>query len=249
MIGYFALGVCLLLAGLLLVYAFVNADPRKLARTIRIAGAAICGAGALYALLTGRLWLATLLGSGVLIALGRWPGGFPFPGGFGGFGGGPGWRPVGDADAAGDSSTVETAYLRMMLDHDSGEISGVVLRGAFAGAKLEELDFESLLKLLSECRMHDNQAAALLETYLDRAVGDDWRERARGQGGAGAAPPRGAGMTPEQAREILGVGPEASAEEIRAAYHRLMKKLHPDQGGSTYLASQINAAKDLLLGE
>ena len=54
-------------------------------------------------------------------------------------------------------------------------------------------------------------------------------------------------MSAEEARSILGVGPEASAEEIQAAYTRLMRRAHPDQGGTTGLATQLNAARDRLL--
>lgn len=54
-------------------------------------------------------------------------------------------------------------------------------------------------------------------------------------------------MSAEEARAMLGVGPQASREEIKAAYHRLMQKCHPDQGGSDYLAAQLNAAKEILL--
>ena len=66
---------------------------------------------------------------------------------------------------------------------------------------------------------------------------------------AGAEPPHKGGMSPDQARSILGVGPQASADEIQAAYLRLIRRNHPDQGGSSGLAAQLNAARDVLLGK
>ena len=60
--------------------------------------------------------------------------------------------------------------------------------------------------------------------------------------------PRSGKMTVEEAREVLGVKPSASREEIIQAHKRMMQKVHPDRGGSDYLAAQINQAKDTLLG-
>jgi hypothetical protein len=62
-------------------------------------------------------------------------------------------------------------------------------------------------------------------------------------------PPRGpgAGMAPEEAYQVLGLHPGASEAEIRAAHHRLMRSAHPDSGGSDWLATRINLARDVLL--
>lgn len=143
----------------------------------------------------------------------------------------------------GQASSVSTRFLDMVLDHDSGEMHGTVREGRFAGSTLEELGLEELLTLLADCRVADTQSAAVLEAYLDRHHGDAWRER------AGSAQRPGGGMTPKEAREILGVDESADASVIVSAHRRLMQKVHPDRGGSHYLASKINQAKDLLLGD
>ena len=142
----------------------------------------------------------------------------------------------------GQTSEVETEFLRMDLDHDTGEMDGAVLQGTYEGRALRELGLSDLLALLDECRA-DRQSAALLEAYLDR-VHEEWRER-RGP------PPRASsdGMTEDEARAVLGIGPDATREEIVKAHRRLMQRLHPDRGGSDYLAAKLNAAKDLLLGD
>ena len=141
----------------------------------------------------------------------------------------------------GQTSEVETAFLRMRLDHDTGEMDGSVIRGRYEGCALGGLGLPDLLDLLDECRT-DRQSMAVLEAYLDR-IHEGWREH--------RAPPRGASsgdMNEEEARAVLGVGPDATREEIVQAHRGLMQRLHPDRGGSDYLAAKLNAAKDLLLG-
>lgn len=227
--GWFVFGVCLLAALLLGARWFVSADPKVLARTVRwgVVGIGVAVVG--FLALTGRLGLALPLVFVILMLMRRRPG-FRFPS-------------MGGSPSPGQSSEVETEYLTMTLDHDSGTISGRVLRGRFAGREIGELGFEDLVELLAECRQHDEQAARLIESYLDRTGPEDWRERARGAAGAAPSGP----MTSEEAYEILGLEPGATAEEIKDAHRRLIQKIHPDHGGSSYLAAKINRAKEVLL--
>ncbi len=258
MAAFFALGVVGLILLLLGARGFLNADPKFLAKVLKIGGATICGALAVFFLVRGRIDAAMMLGAVAAAVLGYLPRSLlPFGGLFGGRGLGSGWQRArtgnpdfdgGDGGSSGQQSNVETGWLRMQLDHATGRMDGDVLQGRHAGRRLSSLSFEDLILLLRDCQSHDNQAAALLEAYLDRSIGEDWRERAaQGDPGEAASPAQSGSMTREQAWEVLGLQPGASDAEIRAAHRRLMKKFHPDQGGSTYLAAQINRAKDLLL--
>lgn len=145
----------------------------------------------------------------------------------------------------GRSSDVETRFLRMELDHDSGVLRGTVISGRYEGRTLDELTLGELLDLLRECRVEDPQSASVLESYLDRVHGAAWRGGGGGEGARAAA--SGGAMTREQALEILGLSPGASAEDIREAHRNLLRANHPDRGGSTFIAAQINQAKDVLL--
>ena len=145
----------------------------------------------------------------------------------------------------GNASDVETRYLRMSLDHDTGTMDGVVLEGAYRGRRLAELALDELMDLLTVCRAEDTQSATVLEAYLDRVHGDGWRDAYHGAGAGHGGD--ASHMTPSEAREILGVGADANRGEIIEAHRRLMQKNHPDRGGSTYLAAKINQAKDTLL--
>lgn len=227
---------------LLLIYLFVNADPVRLARGLKWTGiivavtavAALAISGRLAALLVPVAMLMPLLVR-VRAILDRYR-----------------------TPAGGQSSTVATAFLRMTLDHDTGAMDGTILRGQFAGMRMAELGMPQLLALLRECRAEDEEGARLLEAYLDR-FHPDWRDELAGgpAGGAGdsaregstrgAAKPTSGDMSVEEAYAILGLAPGADAEQVKEAHHRLMVKLHPDHGGSDYLATQINRARDVLL--
>ncbi|WP_205470472.1 DnaJ domain-containing protein [Breoghania sp. L-A4] len=136
--------------------------------------------------------------------------------------------------------------LEMELDHDSGTLTGMVIAGSFEGRALDDLAPDDLQALLSEIAA-DAQSVALLEAYLDRRM-PGWREdfEANGASGQGAATSAGP-MTDEEAYQVLGLAPGAGEAEVREAHRRLMKRLHPDQGGTTFLAAKINEAKDRLL--
>src|SRR5262249_23533969 len=119
-----------------------------------------------------------------------------------------------------------------------------ILAGRYEGMSLDAVEATTLIGLLGEI---DEESRALLATYLDRRS-PGWREHAQGDAAAGqGSAPRGGPMTHEEAYQILGLQPNATAEEIGRAHHALMKKLHPDHGGTTYLAARINEAKDVLL--
>jgi hypothetical protein len=149
-------------------------------------------------------------------------------------------------DSTGQRSVVETRLLRMTLDHATGEMTGSVLQGRFAGRELHALSQEQLLTLLTIYEQEDAESASLLRAYLDREHGTDGqdspREDRRSAGLFGE-------MTRSEAYAILGLEEGVGEEQIREAHRRLMQKLHPDRGGSTFLAAKINQAKDCLLNE
>jgi DnaJ domain len=233
----FLLGGCAVLGGvLLLIYLFVNADPVRLARNLKWAGIGIAAVAVVALVLIPPLReLAALLFPLALSMpmLSR-------------------LRRLFDrhrAPSGGQSSTVTTAFLRMSLDHDTGSMSGTVLRGRFAGTRVEELGVTDLLALLRECRAADEEGARLLEAYLDR-LHPDWRDElagGHGNAGGGGDGPASGDVGVEEAYAILGLSPGATPEQIKEAHRRLMVRLHPDHGGSGYLATKINRARDVLL--
>ncbi len=150
-----------------------------------------------------------------------------------------------NAPAGGQHSQVESRFLNMRLDHDSGDLDGVVLAGQWQGHRLSELSLEQLLTLLKTYRSQDGESAQLLEAYLDRCH-EDWRDAFSDADAGPDAASSDTNMTRDEAYRILGLEPDASQEDIIAAHRRLMQKLHPDRGGSSYLAAKINQAKDLL---
>lgn len=140
-------------------------------------------------------------------------------------------------------SAVTTRFLHMTLDHASGRMVGQIQEGCFAGRVLHDLTLSELLVLWRECQV-DTQSVAVFEAYLDRRE-PAWRERLHDSDLGSSAD--SAAMSAAEAYQILGLQPGATQADIQSAYRRLIQRLHPDQGGSAYLAAYLNRARDLLL--
>ena len=220
-----------------LLQMFRAANPALLARAVKLAGGIVCLAVAAFTGVKGELAVAIplgLFGAGLL-------GWTPAMSAFRPWSG-LGWG--GRAKSAGQSSRVRSSFLDMTLDHDTGALQGVITAGTYAGRSLDEFDLGQLAALIPT---FDPESCALLESYLDRRF-PAWRQDAQGNAAGGQSRPAASGkMTNEEAYQILGLKPGAGRDEIGRAHRGLMKKLHPDQGGSTYLAARVNEAKDTLL--
>jgi DnaJ-domain-containing protein 1 len=224
------LGLAVLLALIFIGRMVSTSDPKKLTKLVRMIGG--IGSLALAALLTFRGLLPVAIplaffGAGLL-----------------------GWIAVPASwtnrtqRSTGQVSRVRAQFLEMELDHDSGEMRGRVLKGKYENVPLDALDPPVLLTLRDE---FDAESRALLEAYLDRRT-PGWRENVEEDASTGGRePPRHGPMTEEEAHQILGLEAGATDADIRRAHRSLMKKLHPDQGGSTYLAARVNEAKETLL--
>jgi len=144
-------------------------------------------------------------------------------------------------------SSMQSRFIRLQINVITGELQGEVLEGEYKGQTLKMLSPEALLLLLDECGQHDAQSAALLIAYLDANQPGWSNSKTEGNADAFRQPESDSIMSVQQARNILGVPENANKKEVTAAHKRLMQKMHPDRGGSEYLAQQINRARDILL--
>ena len=218
----------ILLAAVLGALAFMRANPARLAAGLMMVGPALVGLAGLGLMLAGRVGTA-----GVLLSMAA------------------AWflsarRRRQARPSPGRVSTVRTAALEMELDHDSGGLEGAVLAGLYEGRALGDMDRSELLELRAALA-GDTESLQLLETYLDGRFAH-WREGLDGDAdGRERASPSAGPMTKEEAYEILGLEAGAGAADIREAHRRLMQRVHPDLGGSSFLAARINEARDVLL--
>jgi len=229
------LALVILAVGALAIAWFLRANPSSLARGMRrvlvVLGVIAVGSILIFGLRFVPSLLPELFGLAGLVITGliaralrnRSSGGFSSPG-------------------TGRRTEVRTAFLQAWIDHGTGDVGGTVLTGRFAGRTLDRLSDSELLDLHEECR-NDADSLRVMEAYLDRRLNVDWRT-------ARQPPPRGprTDMTRAEALAVLGLAEGASEEEIKAAHRRLIRRTHPDAGGTADLAARINRAKDVLVG-
>lgn len=221
--------LAVLLGLVALARGYIRANPAKLAALLKTSGGVLAMVAGAYLLSRGVGLIAIPLG-----LLGAWLI----------------WGPksLGSASpSSGASSSITTDHLDIQLDHDTGYVTGRVLKGMFANRRIETLAAAELALLWQDCRFTDQRSAQIIEAYLDR-VHPSWQaDIARGEAQMASGPD--GKMSEAEALEILGLEKGAGEEAIRRAHRDLMMRLHPDRGGSTYLASKVNEAKAVLLRE
>lgn len=203
----------------------------------------VAGGILLLLVLTGRLHILAALGAGLLVLMRQLPliiKALPVLQKV--FGGGS--KPA----SAGQQSTLQTSLLAMTLDHDSGEIDGVVIaEGEYKDQRLSQMGSGALKELYRLALAHHADSIEVLETYLERVYGEQWQQQFATASSSQQASAAGGELSVDDACDILGVHMHASEEEIVAAHRKMMQKCHPDRGGSNYLAAKVNAAKEVLL--
>ncbi|RVD23449.1 DnaJ domain-containing protein [Mesorhizobium sp. M4B.F.Ca.ET.017.02.2.1] len=227
------MGILIALVALLLVLLgavtiFVRADPAKMADGMKTLGPILLALAGAAIFAVGRSGLGGIM----LVGAAVWYGTMRMN------------RPAQQPPRK--RSTVRTAALEMELDHKTGGLEGLVLAGRHEGKMLGAMNLAELQHLYRELS-GDPESRQLLETYLDGRF-PVWRKNAEPDSGEGLGVAPGAGaMTKEEAYKILGLEAGAAAADVRKAHRRLMQRLHPDIGGTSFLAARINEAKDVLL--
>lgn len=243
----------MLVAGLLLLWlssillkGFVRANPTALSRHLRRGGGWLALVFAVAMMVRGEFNVAFGAACFGVWLLGTQPGWMKnqFAG--------ASWAPGrGGWGARSSVSRVRTATVEMALDQATGQMTGRIVAGPAAGAALDSLSQADCVHFHRWCEGADPQGARLLETYLDRRF-SGWREAHDAGSDPGGAQARADRMRPAQmadreAYQILGLAEGASREDITRAHRTMMKRYHPDHGGTTDMAARVNEAKAVLM--
>lgn len=242
---YLLAGICALFIGHRIAQAISRANPPPFKQMLRRASGIASLLLGLGLIIRGRF--AVALGFG---GLGAWLLGLGSKQVLGGFSAGPafaGRGPKFGGPGLGGVSRVRSAMIEMELDHETGAMAGTVLAGTFEGRRLDSLSQGECEALYKQCLGGDSDGARLLEAYLDRRF-SRWRQTREGNSHSRErADSRPGAMSEQEAYDILGLQEGAAREEIVRSHRTLMKKLHPDLGGTTDLAARVNEAKDVLM--
>ena len=140
-------------------------------------------------------------------------------------------------------SQFRTKSLLVQVNFSTKEMDGEILQGEYSGKKLSELSPEELKSLAESFKETDRESYVLLQTYLlrnNRSGSEQFYQDGNQANNLSE-------LSEKEAYEILGLEADAPKDDIIKAHKRLMQRLHPDRGGSDYLAAKINAAKDKLI--
>lgn len=137
----------------------------------------------------------------------------------------------------GGQASFKTEYLDVRLRVQTGQLSGTVLKGPHAGKIIEQLSADELTELEQYYRERDSRSFYLIK----------FARKGAGFGAQQPPPPSFTHPSRDEALQILGLSGNPSREEIISAHRRLINKLHPDRGGSDFLAARVNQARDILL--
>ena len=240
MLTLFLIGIALLIAFILFGRWYVTAEPKEAMKALKWTGIGFFVIISCFFIFTGRLSWA-FMGIPVLLpwlirarAVARVAKTF---------------RQMSQSNAgvkSGNISSVETRFFKMILDHDSGDIRGTIIEGDHTGAYVEDITTQKLIVLLNTCLLEDIHSARILEAYLDRNR-PDWHDFIKDPDTSSHRANTNV-MDRVLALQILWLSQGATEKKIKEAHRKLISGMHPDHGGSNYLAAQINQAKDVLLG-
>lgn len=229
MLTYLAIGVGLVLLLHLAVRFFSHATPHMV-RMFGIALAVIMGIASIFLLLRiGQAQLASLVGSLMVIL--------------------PLMKKIAGlfARVRPQRSHLKTEKLEVSIGRN--HIRGTMLQGKYEGVSLGDISLVALREYYLDWCNSDPESAEILALWLDKQYHGDWRddatEKASPKHPKKSQPP----MDKAEAAAILSISEDATPDTIRAAHKKLMQRNHPDSGGSEYLASKINQARDVLLGK
>ena len=233
MVGYLVLGVTLAIGLTLILRGLRGATANQAMRWLWQSIAAASVVVGVYFLLTGRPAYAVVPALGILVGLLGW---------------------LIDASLGPkkpNTSRVDTRFLKLTLDHRSGQVTGDIVDGPFVRRRIESLRVDELVDLFVYYQREDEPSARLIEAYLDR-TSPTWRDRY----GADGAPKQdtytatarpGGPMSKSEALRLLGLQLGATADEVRVAHRRKLQEHHPDRGGDPDMAARINQAREVLL--